>query len=228
MDQSLIHQEIADAEPQIANQNRQLLRDAQVFTINIIGAAGCGKTTLIGHTLARLVITKRIGIIACDPATHRDGDRLASIAEQAVQVDTGEGNLLKASHIQQALAHLDLTQLDLLLIENVSSFVGPAELDLGEHVKAAVFSVTAGDDKPDKYSDVVTRSNVVILNKIDLASLVPFNLTTFREEVRRLNLSSPLFEMSALDGEGLDPWLDWLKGQILKPAKSPQFSRLSA
>ena len=106
---------------------------------------------------------------------------------------------------------LDLDHLDLLLVENVSSLVGPAEHDLGELKRVAVFSVAAGDDKLQKYQDVVRWADVVLLNKTDLLASFPFEVGTFRRRLRRINPRVALFELSARNGEGIDCWSGWLR-----------------
>ena len=217
MDIRVVHQ--AAVRGRRADENRQTLRQAGVFTANFIGTAGCGKTTLIGETVGRLIPVFHMGVIACDPEKVRDASRMADRCDQIVQVDTGEGQLLEASDIQEALRSLDLGRLEMLLIENISSIVGPAEVDLGEDAKVAVFSVTEGDDKADKYADVVGRADAVILNKLDLADDVTFNLDVFRSDVRRLNPGAALFEMSLLKGQGMERWLHWL---MVRSNKRPE------
>lgn len=215
MDFRVIH-EASERTRRIADENRQTLRQAGVFSVNLMGAAGCGKTALLQETIARLLPTHHVGVIVCDPETTRDANRLARYSDQLVQVDTGEGRLLEAGHIRDALNQLDLGQLDLLLIENISSTIGPAKLDLGEHARIGMFSVTEGDDKADKCADLVSRSDVLVLNKVDLLPLLPFDLDAFRADVRRLNPRSTIFEMSLLRGHGLEPWLKWLSDRTIR------------
>lgn len=220
MSVSIVHG-VSGPDQRIADQNRRLLEDARVLTINVIGGLGCGKTTLIGQTLARLVEAMHVGLLTCDPGLREGADHLAGTADQMVPVDTEKGGLLKPGHVQKALGRLDLRRLDLLFIENVSSIVGPAELDIGEHVKAAVFSVGEGDDKAAKHPEVVSRSQVLILNKMDLIGSVSFNLAAFRGNVHRLNRDTSLFELSALHGERLEPWLNWLRAHVMKRPQQP-------
>ena len=69
---------------------------------------------------------------------------------------------------QSGLQGLDLSGLDLVIIENVGNLVCPAEFDVGEHAKAMVYSVTEGEDKPLKYPVMFRSVDLVLLNKIDL------------------------------------------------------------
>ena len=198
----------------IATLNRETLRKAGIVTVSIVGGPGCGKTTLIDATLERLMPDVHVGVIACDVASHRDADRMSRHSDQVVQVNTGEGHGLRPSHVRDALRWLDLEWLDLLLIENVGTLIGPANLDLGQDDTAVLFSVAAGDDKADKHPDLVRGAKLVILNKTDLLPSVPFNLTGFRSDVKRINPAAELIELSALQSTGLDHWLAWLKHRV--------------
>src|SRR4051794_27037284 len=102
---------------------------------------------------------------------------MALHSEQVVQVNTGaDGAAVDATHIRDALQWLDLPGLDLLFIEHVGTLVGPFTLDVGQDVTAAVFSIAAGHDKPDKHPDLVRAAGIVLLNKADLLPAVPFDL----------------------------------------------------
>ena len=127
-----------------------------------------------------------------------------------IQIDPGYNRMLSARLVQTALKRLDLSVLEVLLIENISSLIGPCEIELGEDAKVCMFSVAAGDDKAAKYPDVVQCARLIILNKMDLLSVMPFDTAAFENDVRRLNRSAEMIELSTRTGEGLDCWLDWL------------------
>jgi hydrogenase nickel incorporation protein HypB len=200
----------------VTQSNRDALRAAQVLTISVIGGPGCGKTTLIDSTIARLAPDVNVGVIACDPVSHRDADRLARRSRQVVQVNTGEGHTLDAGHVRRAIASLDLEWIDLLFVENVGSLTAPARNDVGQDVTVAIFSVAAGDDKADKHPGLVRAADVVLLNKVDLLGCVPFDLAAFRADVRRVNDRAEVIEMSGLHAHGIDRWLTWLRAQVQK------------
>jgi hydrogenase nickel incorporation protein HypB len=195
----------------LAEENRERLERSGVFAVNIVGGPGCGKTSLIRATLEGIDAGRRVGAIAADPSSHEDSDRLEGYASQIVQVNTGPGHCLDAAQFRDALDRLDLDSLDLLLVENVSSLIGPTEFDLGECKRVAMFSVAAGDDKLVKYSDAVSWADVVVLNKTDLLDSFPFRIECFRNQVRGANPQAALFEMSNLTSDGVEPWLSWLR-----------------
>src|SRR5688572_8136712 len=96
----------------IARLNRDALRQAGVLTVSIVGGPGCGKTTLIAETVERLMPDVHVGVIACDIGTHRDADRIRSVSEQVVQVNTCNATgVVDAGHIRDALNWLDLNWL---------------------------------------------------------------------------------------------------------------------
>lgn len=194
----------------IADLNRQALRDANVRVISVVGGPGCGKTTLIDAAIDRLKPGVHAGVIACDLTSKLDSERITQHSDQVVQVNVGPEGILDAGYIRDALEWLDLSKIDVLFIENIGTLVGPP-LDLGQDATTVVFSVAAGHDKPSKHPDVVRAADAVVLNKIDLINVVPFELELFRAGVRAINLTTSLFELSALSGAGLKPWLDWVE-----------------
>ncbi len=202
-------QNVLKLNDEIAAMNRQVLRKAGVFTLDLIGAPGCGKTALLEKTLQQLQGV-RTGIIVGDLATQRDADRMARFTDQVVQVNTGKGCHLEANHITEALPHLDLAKLDLLIIENVGNLICPVGFDLGQDAKVGMFAISDGDDKAAKHPYIVMESSVLILGKMDLLPYVPFDLDLFKSDIRRLNPRVPLLELSATTGDGMDAWVTWL------------------
>ena len=204
-----------DAVPTTASQNRARLRDAGVFAVNVIGGPGAGKTSLIRATLESLVLQVRGGVITPDPG--RDAGRLRWHADQVVRVKPGAENLLTTAAVRTAIDHLDLGRLDTLLIENVDSLTGPASVDLGQSAVACVFSVAAGDDNAARYAQAVRAADVVVLNKADLFTLVPFDRAAFRADVARINPAATLVEVSTLTGAGMAAWLEWVLRRAPRP-----------
>ena len=103
--------------------------------------------------------------------------------------------------------------LDLFVIENVGNLVCPAAFDLGEDAKVAILSVTEGEDKPLKYPDMFTASQLALLNKVDLAPHCDVDLDLYEANLRRVNPLIEIIRVSARTGEGLDRWIAWLKAE---------------
>lgn len=199
---------------EIAQLNRQQLKSAGVYCFDLIGAPGCGKTALVEATIEALKPKLRVGVIVGDLATQRDADRLARHTDQVVQINTGKGCHLDANQVRQGISRLDLSQIDLLVIENVGNLICPVGFDLGQHAKVGLFSYTEGDDKAAKHPYLVQEAAVLLLNKLDLKGQVPFDLPLFQADIARLNPQVPLLEVSARTGEGLSNWTQWLQARM--------------
>ncbi len=196
---------------EIAAINRQTLRDADVFTIDLIGAPGCGKTSLLEVTLEELGGgPKRFGVLVGDRTTDRHAARMAERCDQVVQINTGKGCHLDANQVRQGLGNLDLDRIDVLFIENVGNLICPVGFDLGQDTKVGMFSISEGDDKAAKHPHLVHVAELLLLNKTDLLPHVDFDTDRFREDVRRLNPDVPLVELSVRN-RSLQPWYAWLE-----------------
>ena len=190
--------------------NRDALWQADVLAVRVLGGPGCGKTSLIRATIEHFAPDTRIGVITCDIASHRDAERYSKETQHVVQIDTGESGIVDATHVAEAIACLDLKAIDLLFIENVGTLSLPEIADLGQDVTVTVFSVAGGDDKADKHPDLVCVSDAILLNKIDLLPVVPFNMAAFHSDLKRLKAGVPLIELSALNKSGIEPWAKFL------------------
>jgi hydrogenase nickel incorporation protein HypB len=154
-----------------------------------------------------------VAVLVGDLATRRDGDRLARWCERVVQISTGEGCHLEAGQVRDALRDVELDGVDLLFIENVGNLICPVGFDLGQNVKVGLFSLTEGDDKAAKHPYLVAAADLLLLNKIDLAPYVQFDRAGFEADVRLLNATVPILDVSAATGAGMEAWLDWLEAR---------------
>ena len=210
-----IVENILNANDRLAEENRARLESAGVFSINIMASPGAGKTSLIEQTLPRLKEKLRVAVVDGDIATSIDADRAAQAgAQAAIQVNTGGDCHLDAVMLRGALEQLDLTQFDLLIVENVGNLVCPASFKLGTHKSVLIASIPEGDDKPYKYPGMYRGVDALVINKVDLLPYVPFKMDYFERGVEVLNPGVVTFPLSAKTGEGMETWIDWLVGQI--------------
>lgn len=197
-----------------ADRNRADFARAGVTTVNLMSSPGAGKTTLLKRTITTLSPRLRLGILEGDIATSLDADELDGLgaAVSLVNTDAGFGGEchLDATMVRSGLGRLPLDELDLLIIENVGNLVCPAEFDVGQHVKAMVYAVTEGEEKPLKYPVMFHACDVVVVNKIDLLPHLDFDLDRFIANVRTVNPTARLIHASARSGEGMVEWCDWL------------------
>ena len=152
-----------------------------------------------------------------DLATTNDAQRLLRHSPHVIQINTGRSCHLDANQVRQAMNQLPLHELDVLVIENVGNLICPVGFDLGQDVKVGMFSVTDGDDKPVKHPPLTNASDVILLNKIDLAPYVDFERERFLAGVRQLNEKAPVLELAATKDQ-IDPWLQWVKESVAAPA----------
>ena len=206
---------ILSANDRLAEENKSRLDAADVFALNLMASPGAGKTSLIEQTLPRLAEKLRVAVVDGDIATSIDADRAAAAgAAVAVQVNTGGECHLDAVMLHQALGQIDLASVDMLLVENVGNLVCPAEFRLGTHKSVLIASIPEGDDKPYKYPGMYRGVDALVINKIDLLPYINFKMDYFQNGVEALNPGLVTFPLSCRTGEGLDPWINWLLGNI--------------
>ncbi|PWH13176.1 MAG: hydrogenase accessory protein HypB [Anaerolineae bacterium] len=207
-------EKILSANDRLALENRARFDAAGVFAINIMASPGAGKTSLIEQTVRALQGKLRVGMINGDIATSFDADRAAAAGAVAVQINTGGDCHLDAVMLQSAIAQMDLTSLDLVIIENVGNLICPADFKLGAHKNVLVASIPEGDDKPYKYPGMYRGVEAVVINKIDLLPYVSFRMDFFQDGIEALNPGVVQFALSCRTGEGLQAWMDWLVSQV--------------
>lgn len=201
----------------LAAANRAAFDASGVRAINVMSSPGSGKTTLLQRTLAALEGRVAVGVIEGDIETPLDAERLNGLGAQISLLNTGNGFggecHLDAPMVARALRGLDLSSLDLVLIENVGNLVCPAEFQVGEHSKAMVFSLPEGEDKPLKYPVMFRSVDAVVINKMDLAPYLDFDMDLFRRNLEAVNPQVTVFEVSARTGDGVDSWVEWVAGR---------------
>lgn len=193
-----------------AEFNRELFTNSKTLVINLMSSPGAGKTTLLEETVRSLSERYSIGVIEGDLATERDADRIRAMGAQAVQINTHGGCHLDARMVAASLAEFDLDEIDILFIENVGNLVCPSGYDLGQNHKVAVLSVPEGNDKIPKYPQMFMRTELVLLNKIDLLPYLDFDVATAIRDLEAINPQSRLISVSAKTMEGLDQWFSWI------------------
>jgi hydrogenase nickel incorporation protein HypB len=207
-----IRERVMAKNDEAAAELRHRLAEHGVTAYNLVSSPGSGKTLLLERTLERLGDAVRVAVVTGDVQTQNDAERLARWTPNLVQaVVTGGACHLDARQITEAVEQIDLTATDLLLIENVGNLVCPASWDLGEAAKVVLFSVTEGEDKPLKYPKMFQQSRFAVLTKTDLLPHLPFDVDQALDFARQINPQLRFFFTSALTGDGLDSWVDFLR-----------------
>jgi hydrogenase nickel incorporation protein HypB len=211
-----IVENILSANDQIASENRSRLDQAGVFALNFMASPGAGKTSLIERTIEGLIGNHRLAVVDGDIATSLDADRAAAAGAISVQINTGGECHLDAVMLKSALSEIDLSQVDLLIVENVGNLICPASFQLGTHKSVLIASIPEGDDKPYKYPGMYRGVDALVINKVDLQPYVSFNMDYFRKGVELLNPGLVTFPLSCRTQEGMSAWLDWVYLQLTK------------
>ncbi len=203
--------DILEANDRIAAANKDVFDGHRNLVINLMSSPGAGKTTLLERTAEALKGKLRLGVIAGDIETTRDAERLQKYQLPVVQLTTGSACHLDANMVASAIPHIDLSKLDILIIENVGNLVCPAEFKLGEDYKVMMLSVTEGDEKPLKYPLMFRESALLLINKIDLLRYTNFNLAEAKANARKVNPDLKIIDISCVTGRGISSWVAWIR-----------------
>ena len=208
-----VHRAILDRNDRQAERNRGFFKAHGILVLNVLSSPGSGKTTLLRETIRALTGKLRAGVIVGDLATDNDAQRLRDSGAPVVQITTGTVCHLEAEMVSRAVKEIDLTQLDILFIENVGNLVCPASYDLGEDLRVVLLSVTEGEEKPLKYPPIFQLANVAVISKTDLAKACEYQRDTALANLKSLASRATIFEVSARKGDGMAAWCEFLVEQ---------------
>jgi hydrogenase nickel incorporation protein HypB len=203
-------QKVLNQNARIAANLRQRFQDHNILCLNLVSSPGSGKTSLLEQTLARLPRASRVAVLTGDLQTENDAVRLLRFGFPVKQITTGGTCHLDARMIELHLQDWRLEDLEILFIENVGNLVCPSSYDLGEEARVVLLSVTEGEDKPLKYPSIFFKSELAVLNKVDLLPYVPFDLHRAIENAKKVHPDIEILKTSCTTGEGLDEWLAWI------------------
>ncbi|MDY6880031.1 MAG: hydrogenase nickel incorporation protein HypB [Thermodesulfobacteriota bacterium] len=189
---------------QLGQRNHSRLDQSGTKAINIMGAIGSGKTSLIEYSLGAFKDKYRMAAVSGDVIADIDADRFKKFGVPVVPMNTGKECHLDAHLMEHALDRLDLPSIDLLFIENVGNLICPSDFYLGESSRVIVVSVTEGDDIVQKHPIIFKNGDLAIINKVDISQFVGADPDKMIHDALR-NIKKA-FKMSIRNGEGLDLW----------------------
>jgi len=206
-----MEKDILAANRRLAEENKALLEEHGIRSFDFLGAIGSGKTLIIEKLIERLKVKgKRCAAIAGDVSGDDDYKRFISHGIPAANVSTGKECHLDAHLVDHALEKLPLHELDYLFIENVGNLVCPVDFPLGSHTRVVVISVTEGDDMVRKHPAIFAFSDVIVINKIDLADAMQVDPGVLEKDARKINPSAKMVIMDARHERGVDELLSAL------------------
>jgi urease accessory protein len=200
--------------------------------VGIGGPVGSGKTALIEQILPRVI--KRgieVGVITNDLVTEEDAQRLKRSGlidpERVIAVETGACPHTAIREDPSLNIHeanvLDYTfqNLDLILIESGGdNLASTFSLDLVDYW-LFVIDVAGGDDIPRKRGPGVVLSDLLVINKTDLAPHVGADVDRMVREAKEVRGEKPIFLTNCRTGEGVDAVLEQVlhDAVVVRPAR---------
>jgi urease accessory protein len=188
--------------------------------IGVGGPVGSGKTALVDALCKRLRDRYQLAVITNDIYTREDAEFLirsgALEAARILGVETGgcphtairEDASINLAAIDQML--LAFPDLDVIFIEsggdNLAATFSPELADLTIYV----IDVSAGDKIPRKGGPGITRSDLLVINKIDLAPLVGADLAVMDRDARRMRAERPFVFTNIRAGQGVQDVADFI------------------
>ena len=193
--------------------------------IGVAGPVGSGKTALIEALTRKLSKEYSIGVITNDIYTKEDAEFLSKNSvlpkERIIGVETGgcphtairEDASMNLEAVDELISKFP--DIELLFIEsggdNLSATFSP------ELVEATIFviDVAEGDKIPRKGGPGITRSDLLVINKTDLAPMVGANLSVMERDSKKMRGDRPFIFTDIRDGENVDTVVEWIKKNVL-------------
>ena len=205
-----IKKDLFGANEDAAAKNDAIFKRHGIVAFDIMGSVGTGKTQLIESLCERLSKKYPILMIAGDLDTRIDADRVGKHGVDTVQINTGTACHLDARMIQVALNDIDLSKYKVVFIENVGNLICPAGYSLGVSKKIVVVSVTEGPYMIRKHPLTIKSSDMIVINKIDLAEALDFDINALENDIREVDANLPVYRVSSKTGEGFDALIEGL------------------
>jgi hydrogenase nickel incorporation protein HypB len=198
-----LSEDLLKANQRLADENKRLLHMNGAKALDIMGAIGSGKTTLIEKLVQLLKNRYQIAVFKGDLTTTIDAELIARHGVETVAINTGKECHLDANLVKKALQRLNLKKINLLLIENVGNLICPAEFPLGSDKRLVVVSVTEGPYMIIKHPFIFMDADVVAINKIDLAKAMDVDAKKLEQDVKTINPKTKVVATNARTGEGI-------------------------
>ncbi|MCR4956672.1 MAG: hydrogenase nickel incorporation protein HypB [Lachnospiraceae bacterium] len=197
-----------------AMEVRKMCKETGTFLVNLMASPGAGKTTTLVRTIEQLKNRYRIGVMEADVDSDVDAVTVKNAGAKVIQLHTGGSCHMDADMTKRGMEKLDVSDIDILFLENVGNLVCPAEFDVGANKKVAILSVPEGDDKPLKYPLMFEVSDLLLVGKMDVSPVFDFRVENCKKYVEQLNPDMEVLPVSAKTGEGFDAWINWLEKEV--------------
>jgi hydrogenase nickel incorporation protein HypB len=194
---------ILEANRKLANENKELLQKNGVHAIDVMGAIGSGKTSLIEKLVQNLKGKYTMAAFKGDLTTTIDAELIARHGVEVIPINTGKECHLDANLVKKALKRINLEGIDLLFIENVGNLICPAEFPLGSDKRIVVVSITEGPYMVVKHPFIFMDADVVVINKLDLAQAMGVDVKKLENDAKTINPKAKVVATNCRSGEGI-------------------------
>lgn len=187
--------------------HERIAHEHDILSIEFLGATGSGKTTLIEQVIDHIGTDASIGVIVGDVAGDDDAQRFKQHDVAVSDVSTGKECHLDPGLVENALSDFDLSEIDVLFIENVGNMVCPADFPLGAQARVLVVSTTEGDDVVRKHPVLFQSCDIGVINKVDIAAAVGVSVDQMHADIKDINPDMPVFKTNAQHPETMQSLL---------------------
>ena len=201
--------------------------------IGVAGPVGSGKTALLERLSRRMLDTYQLAAITNDIYTREDAQFLAKNSllphDRIIGVETGgcphtairEDASMNLEAVDEMVTRFP--NLDIVFIEsggdNLSATFSP---DLAD-ITIFIIDVAEGDKIPRKGGPGITRSDLLVINKIDLAPYVNADLEVMERDARKMRQGAPFVFTNLMSGQGVDTVIGWIrKYALLEDVAEPE------
>ncbi|MBA7512537.1 Hydrogenase maturation factor HypB [subsurface metagenome] len=198
-----LNEDLIENNERLAAENKKIFSKYNIRSFDIVGAIGAGKTALLESISERISKEKRVLVINGDVATRIDADRIEKYGVKTIQINTGRECALNSYHISQVLKNHDLSNYDVVFIENVGNLICPSDFILGTDKRIVVVSITEGEWVIEKHPMLFKMSDIAVINKIDLLDVINVNIEKMINDARDINPDLKIFTLSAQTGENI-------------------------
>ncbi|MEX6686073.1 hydrogenase nickel incorporation protein HypB [Danxiaibacter flavus] len=194
-----------------AARNRFYFESKNIVAINLLGASGAGKTSLLENTITALSGEICFSVIETDRHSNYDTKRIEETEARVISLRTGDGCQLFSQMINDALKILKPENNSVLFIENLAAPLCPTLHDVGEQKRVVILSVTEGEEKPLVYPEMYKTADLCLISKSDLLPYVDIDLEYLKANIRKVNNDLRCIILSCRLNEGMNEWYDWIR-----------------